>query len=461
MDNFSFYAPTYFSFGKGTETQAGSLVKRFGGSRVLIHYGGGSVIRSGLLDRVKKSLDEEKISYIELGGVKPNPRSGLVYEGISICRKENIDFILAVGGGSTIDSAKAIAAGTVYDGDFWDFYEGKPVTDALPVGTILTIAAAGSEGSPDSVITKEDGMIKRGASGEAYRPKFSILNPALTQTLSPYQTACGVTDIIAHLYTVDFLTKKKKVNEGEIPQYYVEGNHEAIIQPEIFELVQQELERRKNSRGRHSGVHLFSSKIKCGQCGEWYGSKVWHSNSKYRRVIWQCNHKYDGEEKCSTPHLTEDEIKTMFVSAVNKLISNKDAVLAPLRASLDIAFDTSALEAETEELQSEIMVTSDLIQKCICENAHVALDQTEYQKRYDGLTARFDSAKAQLEEIDSAIADKKSRRATIEAFMDTLAQADLMEKFDPALWCGLVDFVTVYSKDDVRFTFRNGMEIKA
>ena len=241
----------------------------------------------------------------------------------------------------------------------------------------------------------------------------------------------------------------------------MEGNHEAIIQPEIFELVQQELERRKNSRGRHSGVHLFSSKIKCGQCGEWYGSKVWHSNSKYRRVIWQCNHKYDGEEKCSTPHLTEDEIKTMFVSAVNKLISNKDAVLAPLRASLDIAFDTSALEAETEELQSEIMVTSDLIQKCICENAHVALDQTEYQKRYDGLTARFDSAKAQLEEIDSAIADKKSRRATIEAFMDTLAQADLMEKFDPALWCGLIDFVTVYSKDDVRFTFRNGMEIKA
>ena len=110
-------------------------------------------------------------------------------------------------------------------------------------------------------------------------------------------------------YTVDFLTKKKKVNEGEIPQYYVEGNHEAIIQPEVFELVQQELERRKNSRGRHSGVHLFSGKIRCGQCGEWYGSKVWHSNSKYRRVIWQCNHKYDGEKKCSTPHLTEDEIK--------------------------------------------------------------------------------------------------------------------------------------------------------
>ena len=210
MDNFTFYAPTYFQFGKDAENQTGALVKRFGGSKVMIHYGGGSVVRSGLLDRVKKSLDAEGISYVELGGVKPNPRSGLVYEGIDLCRKEGIDFILAVGGGSTIDSAKAIAAGTVYEGDFWDYYEGKPVDKALPIGTILTIAAAGSEGSPDSVITKEEGMIKRGASGEAYRPKFSILNPALTQTLPAYQTACGITDIIAHLYE-RYLTNTKNV----------------------------------------------------------------------------------------------------------------------------------------------------------------------------------------------------------------------------------------------------------
>ena len=262
-------------------------------------------------------------------------------------------------------------------------------------------------------------------------------------------------------YTVDFLTKKKKVNEGEIPQYYVEGNHEAIIQPEVFELVQQELKRRKQGRGPHSGVHLFSGKIRCGQCGEWYGSKVWHSNSKYRRVIWQCNHKYDGEEKCSTPHLTEDEIKAMFISAANKLIGKKTAIISPLRASLDIAFDTSALEAETEKLQEELMVASDLIQKCIYENAHVALNQREYQKRYDSLTARFDIAKARLEEIETAIADKKSRRAAIESFLDTLAQADLMGKFDPVLWCGLVDHVTVYARDDVLFTFKNGQEIRA
>lgn len=200
MENFTFYAPTYFAFGKDAEQDTGKYVKRFGGSRVLIHYGGGSVVRTGLLDRVKKSLVAEGLTYVELGGVKPNPRSGLVYEGIDLCRKEQVDFVLAVGGGSTIDSAKAIAAGTVYEGDFWDFYCGKLVEKALPIGTVLTISAAGSEGSPDSVITNENGMFKRGATGEAYRPKFSILNPALTQTLSPYQTACGVTDIMAHLY---------------------------------------------------------------------------------------------------------------------------------------------------------------------------------------------------------------------------------------------------------------------
>ncbi len=210
MDNFTFYSPTFFSFGKDTESQAGELVKRFGGSKVLIHYGGGSVVRSGLLDRVKKSLDSEGIGYVELGGVKPNPRSGLVYEGIELCRKEGVDFVLAVGGGSTIDSSKAIAAGTLYDGDFWDLYDGTPITKALPVGTVLTIAAAGSEGSPNSVITKEEGMIKRGTGSDLIRPKFSILNPALTQTLPAYQTAAGATDIIAHLYE-RYLTNTKEV----------------------------------------------------------------------------------------------------------------------------------------------------------------------------------------------------------------------------------------------------------
>ncbi len=210
MENFNFYSPTFFAFGKARESDCGELIKRFGGSKVLIHYGGGSVVRSGLLDRVKESLKKSDIEFVELGGVMPNPRSGLVYEGIELCKKEKVNFILAVGGGSAIDSSKAIAAGVVYDGDFWDFYQGKGIEEALPVGTILTIAAAGSEGSPDSVITHEDGMIKRGASGDAIRPKFSILNPALTETLPAYQTACGITDIVAHLYE-RYLTNSKDV----------------------------------------------------------------------------------------------------------------------------------------------------------------------------------------------------------------------------------------------------------
>ena len=228
MNNFTFYSPTYFVFGKEEENNTGKYVKRFGGNKVLIHYGGGSVIRSGLLDRVKKSLELENIEFVELGGVKPNPRSGLVYEGIELCRKENIDFILAVGGGSTIDSAKAIAAGAVYEGDFWDFYMGKSIDKALPVATVLTIAAAGSEGSPDSVITKEEGMFKRGASGEAIRPVFSILNPELTQTLPAYQTAAGITDIMAHLFERYFTnTKDVEVTDRMIEGLLMTMIHEA------------------------------------------------------------------------------------------------------------------------------------------------------------------------------------------------------------------------------------------
>lgn len=209
MLNFSFYSPTYFEFGKNTQTKTAQLVKRFGGTRVLVHYGGGSVVKSGLLDTIKTTLESENIPYVELGGVKPNPVADLVYKGIDLCRKEKIDFILAVGGGSVIDSAKAIAAGVPYDGDFWDFYgDKKEVTEALPVGTVLTIAAAGSEGSPNSVITHEEKKLKVGSYGEVLRPVFSILNPELTCTLPPYQTAAGITDIFLHVVERYFSTTK-------------------------------------------------------------------------------------------------------------------------------------------------------------------------------------------------------------------------------------------------------------
>ena len=208
MNNFNFYSPTFFVFGKERENEVGKHVHRFGGTKVLIHYGGGSVVKSGLLDRVKKSLNEFNIEFTELGGVVPNPRSGLVYKGIEICKKENVDFILAVGGGSVIDSAKAIALGVLYEGDFWDFYTGKKIEKALPVATILTLTAAGSEGSTGSVITLENGMLKRAANSDLLRPVFSILNPELTCSLPAYQTACGATDMMAHVMERYFTNTK-------------------------------------------------------------------------------------------------------------------------------------------------------------------------------------------------------------------------------------------------------------
>ena len=162
-------------------------------------------------------------------------------------------------------------------------------------------------------------------------------------------------------YTLDFLTKKKKINEGEIPQYYVTGNHEAIIEPEIFDMVQRELARRGRGRNRHSGVHDFSGKIKCGECGSWYGSKVWHSNDKYRRVIWQCNHKYDGK-KCATPHVDDKTIEAAFLQSVNQLISEKDAISADYEAIKDMLFSTEEFSAKEAELRQEMEVVSKMIQ---------------------------------------------------------------------------------------------------
>ncbi len=199
MFPFQYYTPTRVVFGNGTENQVGSLVKAQGGHKVLIHYGGGSVVRSGLLGRVKESLAAEGIPFVELGGVVPNPRLSLVYQGIDLCRREGVDFILAVGGGSVIDSGKAIGYGMANEGDVWDFYAHTRVPSAcLPIGVVLTIAATGSEMSNSSVITKDEGGIKRSCNTDLARPAFAVMNPQLTLTLPDYQTSCGCTDILMH-----------------------------------------------------------------------------------------------------------------------------------------------------------------------------------------------------------------------------------------------------------------------
>lgn len=202
MENFTFCSPTNFVFGKDTEEKVGELCSKYGAKKILIVYGGGSVVRSGLLDRVKDSLTKAGLVYMELGGVKPNPEDDKVREGIRIVREEGIDFLLPVGGGSTIDTAKGIACGALYDGDFWDFYIGKSIIHkAMPVGVVLTIPAAGSEGSGNSVITNTSTMQKLSLRcPEHLRPVFSIMNPELTYSLPPYQTACGICDMMVHIF---------------------------------------------------------------------------------------------------------------------------------------------------------------------------------------------------------------------------------------------------------------------
>ena len=227
MNNFVFYSPTEFVFGKATEMQVGALARKYGARKVMIVYGGGSVVRSGLLDRVKQFLQEAGIEYCLIGGVQPNPVDTKVYEGIEFCRREQADMLLPVGGGSVIDTAKAIAAGALYEGDFWDFYIGKAkVTKALKVAVVLTIPAAGSEGSGNTVITKLDGLQKLSLRvPEVLRPVFSIMNPELTYTLPPFQTACGVADMMAHIMERYFTNTQ----EVEVGDRLCEGTLMAII----------------------------------------------------------------------------------------------------------------------------------------------------------------------------------------------------------------------------------------
>ena len=262
-------------------------------------------------------------------------------------------------------------------------------------------------------------------------------------------------------FTVDFLMKKQKKNEGEIPQYYIEGNHEAIISPEIFDLVQAELERRKrNKGGRYSGVNMFSSKIKCGCCGSWYGSKVWHSNDKYRRVIYQCNHKFNDTEKCTTPHITEEKIKEVFITAFNQLIIEKNEIIANIELVQKTLFDTSSIIIEKNKTAEEIVAVAEMTQSCVTKNARIVQNQDEYQMHYDELVKQYDKLKERFDELNYEIEQKQAQNEKMRIFINTLrSQNTILNEFDGGLWSSLVEFVRV---DDTEFTvfFKDGTEIK-
>ena len=266
--------------------------------------------------------------------------------------------------------------------------------------------------------------------------------------------------LLQKTYVSDFLTKTTKKNNGEIPQYYVENDHEAIIEPRVFDLVQVEMERRSKMPGKYSGIGLFSSKIKCGCCGAWYGSRVWHSNSKYRKVIYRCGHKYKNDEKCTTPHLTEEEIKSIFIKAVNALISNRQSVLEDAAVMRDKLCDTRHLEKERSRIESELEVIVDLIERHVKANASSALDQDEYRVRYEEYTNRYKETKAEYDEVEEKITARQSRAVVIDNFISEMGRyTEFIDEFDGAMWSSLVDYITVFPKKKIQVTFRDGTTI--
>ena len=250
-----------------------------------------------------------------------------------------------------------------------------------------------------------------------------------------------------------------KINEGEVPQYYVENSHPAIVSPEMFDAVQKELAHRKSQKRPHSGSSIFSGKIICGCCGNTYGSKVWHSNDQYRRVIWQCNAKFRNAEKCTTPHLTEEQIKDVFVAAMNRLITDRDAVMEDCRGIMQLLTDCSEIDADLEKAQTERNVLEELLRRLIEQNAREPMDQEEYNARYSSLNERY---RQQTERYDQLEAEKQRRqrmRDDMKRFIDILKHSDIVTDFQPDAWYALAECITVNTKDDIRITLRNGTTI--
>ncbi len=261
-------------------------------------------------------------------------------------------------------------------------------------------------------------------------------------------------------FTVDFLTKKQKINEGEVPQYYVANSHPAIIEPEIFDLVQYEMKRRKADGRWTSCAHPFSGKILCGECGGIYGSKVWHSNTPYRTVVWQCNEKNRGQH-CATPHLYEDEIKAAFIATFNLVLGNREEIVEAYHEVMEALTDTADLDMERSQLQNELEVTMGLIQKAIDENAQRAMDQDEYNRKYTDLCERYESVQARLAELEAQRLERTAKRVKIKMFLEQLEARDmLVQAWDEELWYTTVNSVTVLHDKKMVFTFLDGRQAK-
>jgi len=262
-------------------------------------------------------------------------------------------------------------------------------------------------------------------------------------------------------FTVDFLTKKTKINEGEVPQYYVEHSHPAIVSPEVYNLAQLELKKRKGNKGYKTCGSCFSGKIICGECGSIYGSKVWHSTSKYKRTIWQCNSKFKNGKKCGTPHIYENSIKAAFVAVFNSLISNKEQILADFTEIIASLMDTIALEKENSKFQTEIDVLLELLRKSVDENARTAINQADYEKSHNALLDRFEATKSIKAEVEEKLKERLAKGEEIRSFMKKLEESEKsLTDFDEELWNAVVVRVAVGDGGVVRFEFKNGQEVE-
>ncbi len=259
---------------------------------------------------------------------------------------------------------------------------------------------------------------------------------------------------------MDFLTKKQKINEGEIPQYYVEHSHEAIIPRGIHDLVQDEMKRRKEIGKQYSAAGAFSGKLICGECGGLYGSKVWHSTSKYRRVIWRCNEKYKNDAPCSTPHLNEEEIKNAFVSAFNRQIDNKKAIIAEIEKTVINLIDKPDIDSEIQTLTEKRDSIAEMIKECIEENTVKALDQSDYERRYNTLAERYESTVKRMNELYDKQEHRDAKLRQISRCLEVIRGTDtLLTEFDEKMWNIMLESATVYSRERIVFLFADGTEV--
>jgi len=331
-----------------------------------------------------------------------------------------------------------------------------PVVNPEQAEVVREIYRAFMHGKTPGMIAKQ--LTAKGIKTPAGKDKWASSTIESILTNEKYR---GSARLQKH-FTVDFLTKKTKVNEGEVPQYYIEHSHEAIIAPEEWDAVQDEFARRKEIGKAYSGKSVLGCKIICGDCGAYFGSKTWHSTDKYRTVIWQCNSKFDKEkERCSTPHFTEQEIKERFLKVYNSMIKDRDSYITAVAEACEAVCNTDAIDAEIANLLQEIEVITELTQKCISENSAMAQDQGSYTNRYNSLVERYETAKSRYDELVSVREERLQQgRAIQRCLTDLSGRTELLTEFDDCLWLTIVHSVVVKRDGTLVFRFFSGIEVE-